>query len=111
MSSRSAEAGAAIVLFALEPEACAALSVLSSNTAITAVAATSRIFRNTFLRFMFSPREYLEMNFSMRSIIRSGLVALRRRVSSGFGFIFGHEFAGLGFAVPASALVIDLALG
>jgi len=38
------------------------------------------------------------------------LVALRGLVAGSLGFVFGHELAALGLAIPTTALVVDLAV-
>ena len=38
------------------------------------------------------------------------LIALCSLVAGSLGFVFGHELAALGLAIPAAALVVDLAV-
>src|ERR1700730_4284741 len=100
MSNRSASAGADM----LEAD-LAFLALLADLVAVCAVArlvksaranSETRIRTIRFLRFITSPWS---------------LVLLRFLVTGGFGVRLAHEFSSLGLTVPASALVIDAAVG
>src|ERR1700736_3239859 len=93
MSSRSASAGAAMAESAL-----AGLAVL--------VCAVATVVRSATAKSENRIRVIRCLLFISLSLVLFGCF-----VAGGFGVRLAHEFSGLGFAIPASTLVVDPAVG